>query len=127
MIEIIVILIVIIFLAGLFFGIIMPPKEQKNEKQSEDDYMKPQLKSLTAEQIEDIHSRGKITPAEKVNEWERMDLCAPGDAIGSAAWRCRKFRHCCHDCLVDYANELDEYTSIFENMKIVNPEIHNGN
>ena len=77
--------------------------------QSEDTYPEPKLKELTAEQIEDIHSRGKITPAEQLKEWEDMDLCAPGDAIGSAAWRCKKFK-CCHDCLVDYANGCDEYT-----------------
>ena len=55
-----------------------------------------------------------------VKEWEGMDLCAPGDAIGSAAWRCKKF-HNCHDCLVDYANEHDEYTSFCEVMKLCSP------
>lgn len=89
--------------------------------------MKPQFKALTAEQIEDIHSRGKITPAEMAKEWESVDLCAPGDAIGSAAWRCRKFKHCCHDCLVDYANEHDEYPSMFEIMKEVHYKINNNN
>lgn len=131
MIEIIVALIVIIFLVGFFLGIMIPEKEpqkeQQDEQQSEYDYMKPQFKPLTAEQIKDIHSRGKITPAEMVEEWESMDLCAPGDAIGSAAWRCRKFKHCCHDCLVDYANEHDEYTSMFEIMKQVQYKIHNDN
>lgn len=67
-------------------------------------YIKPNFKPLTQEQIDDIHSRGKITPEEKVKEWEGMDLCAPGDAIGSAAWRCKKFQNC-HDCLVDYASK----------------------
>ena len=80
-----------------------------------------ELKPLSAEQIEDIHSRGKLTADEKVKEWESLDLCAPGDAIGSAAGRCKKFKYSCHDCLVDYASEHEEYTSIFENIKIVNP------
>ena len=85
------------------------------------------IKPLPAEQIEDIHSRGKITPAEKVKEWESLDLCAPGDAIGSASWRCKKFRHSCHDCLVDYASNHEEYTSMFQDIKIVKPKIHNDN
>lgn len=86
----------------------------------ESDYIKPVLKQLTKEQIDDIHKRGKITPAEVVKEWEAMDLCAPGDAIGSAAWRCKKFNHNCHDCLVDYANERDEHTSFFTALKQCN-------
>ena len=49
-----------------------------------------------------------------------MDLCAPGDAIGSAAWRCRKFKNC-HDCLVDYANKHDEYVSFFDILKECKP------
>lgn len=65
--------------------------------------------SLSEEQIREIHSRGMITPAEKVKEWESFDLCAPGDAIGSTANRCKKFKHHCHECLIDYASEKDEY------------------
>ena len=96
-------------------------KKSKTEKQIKNDSYAtatPQFKVLTQEQIDAIHSRGKITPEEKVKEWEGLGLCAPGDAIGSAAWRCRKFKNC-HDCLVDYANEYDEYTSTFDNLKIV--------
>ena len=33
-------------------------------------YIKPKFKPLTQEQIDDIHLRGKITPKEKVKEWE---------------------------------------------------------
>lgn len=91
-------------------------KSSKTTSSSDSNYAKPVFKELTAEQIADIHSRGKITPAEMVEEWEEFELCAPGDAIGSAGWRCKKFK-CCHDCLVDYANERDEYTSIFDMMK----------
>lgn len=77
-------------------------------KKENDNYEKPQFKKLTKEQIDDIHSRDKITPAEKVKEWESMDLCAPGSTINSPSYRCKKF-HSCHDCLVDYANRTDEY------------------
>lgn len=87
------------------------------------EYNKPVLKTLTKEQIEDIHSRGKITPEEKVKEWESLDLCAPGDAIGSAGWRCKKFRYNCHDCLVDYAKQQDEYESFYKDLKLRNSRI----
>lgn len=93
---------------------------QETEKIEESGYVKPQFKELTQEQIDDIHARGKITPQEQVKEWEGMDLCAPGDAIESAAWRCKKFKNC-HDCLVDYANEHDEYTSFKDILKICRP------
>ena len=76
----------------------------------------PKLKKLTEEEIDNIHSRGYITPSEALHEWKCMDLCAPGDAIGSASWRCQKFNHKCSDCLVDYANQSDEWPSIFQNM-----------
>ena len=98
-------------------------KKNKTEKHIKNDSYTttiPQFKVLTQEQIDDIHSRGKITPKEKVKEWEDMDLCAPGDAIGSAAWRCRKFKNC-HDCLVDYANQHDEYVSFFDILKECEP------
>lgn len=91
---------------------------EETEREHDSDYEAPQLKELMEEQIADIHSRGKITPAEKLKEWESAGLCAPGDAIGSAAWRCHKFKNC-HDCLVDYANLHDEYTSFYDNLKII--------
>lgn len=66
--------VIIVFIIGLIY--IMTTKEQQKEQQNqlqlEGNYMKPAFKPLSAEQIEDIHSRGKITPAEKVKEWERM-------------------------------------------------------
>ena len=43
---------------------------QETEKIEESGYVKPQFKELTQEQIKDIHARGKITPQEKVKEWE---------------------------------------------------------
>ena len=109
--------------ACLLVVIIDLVSEYKNKKINQNSlennlYTESQLKVLTQEQIDDIHSRGKITPAEKVKEWEGLDLCAPGDAIGSASWRCKKFKNC-HDCLVDYANEHDEYTSFYDILKVV--------
>lgn len=90
----------------------MKMKQTEENRLIESGYVRPQFKKLTQEQIDDIHARGKITPEEKFKEWNDMDLCAPGDAIGSAAWRCKKF-HNCHDCLIDYANSQDEYISFF--------------
>ncbi len=77
---------------------------------------------LTQEQIDDIHQRGKITPLEKVKEWEMFDLCAPGDAIGSAKYRCHYFKGNCHDCLLEYASQRTEYDKI--EFKVVEPYIH---
>lgn len=68
-------------------------------------------KELTQKEIDDIHSRGKITPSEKVEEWERLELCAPGDAIGSASNRCCAFDNC-HDCLKEYVSSRSEYDKI---------------
>lgn len=65
-------------------------------------------KELTQSEIDDIHSRGKITPREKVKEWEEFDCCASGDAIGSAKERCKSFSNC-HECLLDFAYSKKEY------------------
>ncbi len=64
---------------------------------------------LTPKQINDIHERGKITPLEKVEEWEKFNICAPGDAIGSAKDRCYYFQNDCHQCLIHYASQKAEY------------------
>ena len=60
------------------------------------------------EKIDEIHSRGKITPMEKVEEFEEYELCAPGDGIGSASNRCAFFNDC-HECLLEYASHNEEY------------------
>ncbi len=67
--------------------------------------------SITQEQIDDIHSRGKLTPKERVKEYESFDLCAPGNAIGSASDRCHFFGNC-HDCLLEYVSHKNEYDPI---------------
>ena len=118
------VLILIFTCVGLSIITLKERKENGNVSNSileiNENYEKPKFKELTKEQIDDIHARGKITPQEKVKEWEGMDLCATGDAIGSAAWRCRKFKNC-HDCLVDYANQHEEYTSFFDILKECKP------
>lgn len=63
------------------------------------------------EKIDEIHAKGKITPMEKVAEYESWDLCAPGDAIGSASNRCRFFSDC-HECLLEYASHDQEYSKM---------------
>lgn len=96
--------------------------QAKEDVQNKESYVKPTFKPLTQEQIDDIHNRGKITPEEMVKEWNDMGLCAPGDAIGSASWRCEKFKNC-QDCLTDYANQHDEYTSFFDILKKFKPDV----
>ena len=101
-------------------------KEQVIEKKEQNIDINPSIMKLTQEEIDDIHSRGKITPEEILAEWEGFDLCAPGDAIGSAAWRCEKFRNC-RACLIDYANRKREHDSIIENLTIANSlELNDG-
>lgn len=70
-------------------------------------------KILTNKEIDRIHEKGKITPLEKVEEWERMGLCAPADAE-----RCHTFSNC-SDCLREYANSQDEYDKFELELKLV--------
>ncbi len=96
-----------------------------NFKKNNPNYVKPEFKTLTKEEIDDIHNRGKITPEEMVREWEGMGLCAPSDNNRNASWRCKKFNNC-RDCLVDYANEDDEYVSFFDTLIITENNIEKG-
>lgn len=69
--------------------------------------LKSNIRELSEEEINNIHSKGKLTPLEIVKKWELFDICAPGDAIGSVAFRCSYFNNC-HDCLMHYAfNQLE--------------------
>ena len=85
----------------------------------------PQFVFLTQEEIDDIHARGKITQEEKVREWESLGLCVPGNNIGSAIDRCRKFQGDCHECLVDYSLQSIEYDSFYNNFKIISLDKEN--
>ena len=89
-----------------------------------DNRLKKAVKELTKEKIDDIHSRGKITMFEKVAEWESFDLCAPGDAIGSAAMRCHTFDDC-HDCLLNFASSNIEHDKM--DFKLILPYMEANN
>ena len=78
--------------------------------------------SYTKEKIDEIHSRGKLTPYEKVAEWENNGLCACGDAMGSAGDRCKMFLDC-RECLLEFASHSAEYDKIdWKLMTIVNSD-----
>jgi len=59
------------------------------------EYVKPQFLPLTQE--------------EAVKEWNKLDLCIPGNA--GVNLRCKKFDHNCDDCLIDYSLRQKEYIS----------------
>lgn len=69
------------------------------------------------EKIDEIHSRGKLTPFDKVEEYKLNDICAPGDGIGTAKDRC-DFFDTCEECLREFVSHKDEYDKI--DFKIVN-------
>ena len=60
-------------------------------------------KTLSFEEVDEIHKRGNITFSEKVLEWEKYNICAPASKI-----RCNEFKNC-HDCLTEYAADKNEY------------------
>lgn len=66
---------------------------------------------LSQNKIDEIHKRGNLTPEEKYKEWVSHGLCAPGDGMGGATWRCLKYGNCT-DCLIAYAMEREEWPSI---------------
>ena len=70
------------------------------------------FKELTEEEIFNIHRRGYITPREKVDEWERLGLCAPSNSLGHGSEECKEFSNC-HECLVNFANQKDEWISLY--------------
>lgn len=92
---------------------------QEEEQHVENHHVPPILKELSPEQIADIHSRGKITPAEYVEQWESTGMCWVISEDRAAPW-CENFRHNCHDCLVAMANESDEHTSLWDYLKPYN-------
>lgn len=73
-----------------------------------------------SKKIEDIHNRGKLTPEDKVKEWEGFDLCAPGSNSGEVQYRCQYFHANCHDCLLEYASHQEEYRKVSDELKLVN-------
>ena len=97
-------------------------EENQNEEEIVDpSYVPPVLKELSPEQIADIHARGKITPAEYVEQWESFGTCWVISEDLAAPF-CEHFRNC-HDCLVAMANRADEYTSLWDYLKPYNTNI----
>ena len=91
--------------------------DNKSELEENDDWIKDIVmskeKTMSQEKKDEIHSRGKLTPEDKVKEWESFDLCAPGSAIdGTKKIRCSYFNYDCHECLLNYAYKNDEYVAI---------------
>lgn len=82
--------------------------EFQRKNYDEETYVSPSFKKMNKERVDEIHSKGLITPEEVVSEWESIGLCTPGDSGFNE--RCNNFKNC-HDCLVDYSNKKEEYMS----------------
>lgn len=74
--------------------------------------------SITQEQIDEIHSKGKLTPLEVVQLWESHDLCIEGNKTISSKNRCKYFNQNCHECLMEEASHELEHDNI--DFKLVN-------
>lgn len=81
---------------------------------------------LHKQTVDEAHSKSELTPEEKVKYWEDLGLCAPGDAVGSAAWRCKKFKDC-HECLLDYAYQNNEYDLMYKKLNLTCKELKIAN
>lgn len=77
--------------------------------------------SITKNQIDEIHSKGKLTPLEAVQLWESYDLCAPGNHASIAKCNCEFFNYNCHECLMEYASHSLEHCGF--DLKLVNSKI----
>ena len=74
--------------------------------------------SITQEQIDEIHSKGKLTPLEVVQLWESHDLCIEGNKAILSKNRCKYFNQNCHECLMETASHKLEHDNI--DFKIIN-------
>ena len=61
-------------------------------------------KKLKMDEIDKIHERGNLTFSEKVEEWEKNNICAP-----ALKKRCKEFKDC-HECMIEYAAGKNEYS-----------------
>lgn len=68
--------------------------------------------SITQEQIDEIHSKRKLTPLEVVQLWESHNLCIEGSKAIFPKNRCEFFNHNCHECLLESASHKLEYDNI---------------
>lgn len=74
--------------------------------------------SISQEQIDEIHAKGKLTPLEVVQLWESYDLCVEGNKSILSKNRCRYFNYNCHECLMETASHKLEHDDI--DFKVVN-------
>ena len=68
--------------------------------------------SITQEQIDEVHSKGKLTPLEAVQMWESFDLCVEGSKSILSKSRCQYFEQNCHECLMESASHKLEHDPI---------------
>jgi hypothetical protein len=83
--------------------------------------------SITQEQIDEIHAKGKLTPLEVVQMWESFDLCIEGSKSILSKSRCQYFEQNCHECLMASASHKLEHDSIdFELSNSIKEEQESG-
>ena len=68
--------------------------------------------SITQEQIDEVHSKGKLTPLDAVQMWESFDLCVEGSKSILSKSRCQYFEQNCHECLMESASHKLEHDPI---------------
>lgn len=73
------------------------------------------------EKINEIHSHGYVTQDEIVNEWESFGLCAPSNSLAKGSDRCKDFANC-HECLVDFASQKEEWISMYKIAESLNEQ-----
>lgn len=80
-----------------------------------------EFKELTEKQTNNIHKRGYVTSQEIFSEWEALGLCAPCNSKGPKNKKCDEYNNC-HDCLVHFANQKDEWISMYQFMMLLNDQ-----
>lgn len=68
--------------------------------------------SITKEQIDKIHAKGKLTPLEAVQSWESHNLCIEGNKAIFSKDRCKYFNQNCHECLMEIASHKLEHDNV---------------
>ena len=74
----------------------------------------PHFEILTKEQIDEIHSKGLLTPKEKYNKWISSGICIP-----TSPKRCKEYGNNCRDCLAALANEETSWEPMKFNAKSI--------
>ena len=78
--------------------------------------------SITQEQIDEIHAKGKLTPLEIVQLWESYDLCVEGNKTVLSKNRCKYFNQNCHECLMETASHKLEHDNIDFKVNLITDE-----